>query len=463
MTVYPLTALFLLIWLRAYLRDPDRSISVALATLPFGMFAALAVGGLSVLITHFLVVLCCGVFAIRWAGGAIGRLWIPRAGIHLLLFGLYALFSAIILVRLFAGTFLVFPLSFDLKGTAVSIYFMSTMKPLAPSSSNFAQAGYILLSVGFFLVVVDALRRRGAAIVEDGLVWAAGLNIGLGLLDLIGLDEVLSLVRTADYALNNEHALLGFSRVIGGFPEASEFGAFSAGLFAYFAMSYLMSRRRGHGALAVGSLLCVMLSFSSTGYASLFAAMVLLLMHSHHFGARGMSWSVAHGMAIAPVLLILALSVAVITTPLLDVAQGLLDRLFFNKSISTSGLERSAWARSGLHAFVQTWGLGAGVGSLRSNGLVAVLLGSVGVPGMLAFLAFLWGALGPVGGFASTLGSTVFYSARVAALTYLSAKLVSGTTPDPTLFLMATAALASVAREANRKTHVSGSPRVLAA
>ncbi|WP_137700404.1 hypothetical protein [Marimonas lutisalis] len=451
MTLYPVSLLFILIWLRVSLKDPDRGVSVALAALPFGMFAALAVGGLSVLMAHFLVLLCCGVFAIRWASGAIGRLHVPRAGILLLLFGLYSLFSAIILVRLFAGTFLVFPLSFDLKGTAVSIYFFSTMKPLAPSNSNIAQAGYILISIAFFLVMVNSLRRRGAEIIESGLVWAAGVNIALGAVDLVGLDNALSIIRTADYALNNEHALLGFARVIGGFPEASEFGAFSAAMFAYFATSFLISRRRGHGALALGSFTCALLSFSSTGYAALFAAAIMLALHARHFAVRGISWNIAHGMAVLLALALVGLSAALIATPFLETFMGLIDRLFFDKANSTSGLERAAWARSGLNAFVQSWGLGAGAGSLRANGLVAVLLGSVGLPGTLAFVAYLWSALGPFRAFGNVRAACFFYSARVAAITYLAAKLVSGTTPDPTLFLVAVTAIAAVAREVHLK------------
>lgn len=446
MTVYPVSAVFMLLWLWVTLKDPDKGLTVALAAFPFGMLAAVNAGGLSILMAHALAAMTLAVFALRRVSGRLAPMRVPPAGIYLWFFGLYALFSAIILVRLFSGTFLVFPMSFDLKGVAVSTAFYSTMKPLAVSNSNISQAGYILLSCIFFLVVADVLRRRGPAIVEAGLVWAAGLNVVLGFVDMLGADDLLSVIRTAHYSLNNHHVFFGFPRVIGGFAEASEFGAFSATMFAYFGLSFLIGRKRLHGQLALGNLACAALSFSSTGYASVFAAVIVILLSSRRFLGRGISWAFGHGVIFVPAIAGIGLSVALITTPLLDLVGEVTEFLFVEKAMSSSGLERMAWARSALNAFFQTWGLGAGVGSLRANGLIAVLLGSVGIPGTVAFIAFVWTAFRPIGSVDDANAMRYFHAARAAALTLLSAKLVSGTTPDPTLVLMAVAAVATHAR-----------------
>ena len=449
MAVYPASAVFILLWLWISLKDPDRGVTVVMATLPFGMFAALSAGGLAILMPYFLASLTFAVFLLRRVSGQIQGIHVPRSGFYLLLFGAYAVFSALILVRLFAGDFLVFPLSFDLKGTRISPYISSTMKPLAPVNSNISQTVYALLSVFFFISVADVFRRRGPRLLEQGLVWGAGLNILLGILDLAGLDGLLSLIRTADYALGNELRVFGLPRVIGGFSEASAFGAFSAALVGYFGASYLMSRKGRHGLLAGGNLFFACFAFSSTGFAALAVVALLILLHARFFLGRGLSRGFGHWLVIGLAVAVIVVSVAVITTPLLDTAGDMAIRLFLQKAGSRSGLERAAWARSGFHAFEQTWGLGAGMGSLRANGLVSVLLGSVGLPGAVLFCAFLWTSVGPVLPIRNQTGTRMFYAARVGTLTYLSAMMVSGTAPDPTLHLVSFAAIAAVARKFN--------------
>ncbi len=447
MAVYPASVAFLLLWLWVSLKDPDKGVTVVLATLPFGMFAALSVGGLAILMPYLLATLTFTVFFLRRASGQIRAISVQRPGFYLLLYAVYGVFSAVVLVRFFAGDFLVFPLTFDRLGTKVSIFISSTMKPLAPVNSNISQTAYLVMSVLFFITAADVFRRRGPAILEKGLVWAAGLNIVLGALDMAGTDGILALIRTADYALGNELRIFGFPRVIGGFSEAAAFGAFSAALAGYFGASYLIGRRTSHGALAVGNVLCAMMAFSSTGYGALGVVVLLILLHARHFLGHGLSRAFGHWLIIMLAGALIALSIAVIATPFLDTAGDVVNRLFLQKAASTSGLERSAWARSGLNAFVQTWGLGAGVGSLRGNGMTSVLLGSVGLPGTVLFLCFLWSALGPVGRIGDPNGTRLFYSGRVGALTYLSALMVSGTTPDPSLILVSLAAVAARARQ----------------
>jgi hypothetical protein len=51
-------------------------------------------------------------------------------------------------------------------------------------------------------------------------------------------------------------------------------------------------------------------------------------------------------------------------------------------------VERTAWNQSALAAGSQTWWIGAGWGSLRASSLVANILGTVGVPGLVLFTTF---------------------------------------------------------------------------
>ncbi|WP_212524278.1 hypothetical protein [Actibacterium sp. MT2.3-13A] len=448
MTVFPASTALLAIWLIQSLRNPDNGIVVAIALLPFGMFAAVSLGGLSIIAAHLVALLTVAVFILRWVSRrpAVRLGQIPVPGVFLLLYAGYAAVSATVLVRLFAGEFLVFPMTVNLTGTAVSIYFHSTMTLLAPGNSNIAQTLYIVLSCGFFIAAAETFRQRSPRFGEIGLTWAAVLNVVLGLLDLARLDPLLSMIRTADYTLANEHLLSGFSRVIGGFSEASGFGATSAAFFAYFAMSFLIRQRPLHGVLAAASLACAVLSLSSSGLLAMAGAVLLIGLHARVYLGRGMSRSFGHWFVIIATVTTALGSFALLVAPVSDLVGDVLDRLVFSKSSTLSGIERSAWAKAGLDAFVQTWGLGAGAGSLRANGLISVLLGSVGLPGTLAFLGFLWCAIGGGARFAGSEDRRMFYAARISAMTLLVAMLLSGTTPDPTLFLMTTTAVATATR-----------------
>jgi hypothetical protein len=142
--------------------------------------------------------------------------------------------------------------------------------------------------------------------------------------------------------------------------------------------------------------------------------------------------------------LAITIGAVLVFTNATDFMISVVDDLILNKSQSTSGLERKAWAMGGLEVFVDTWGLGAGTGSIRSNGLIFVLLGSVGLPGTLAFLLFL--ALS-FGGRAAPGHEAILSNARMAALTILISMSLTATVPDPGVPLIFLAAIAVTARQ----------------
>ncbi|WP_282119257.1 hypothetical protein [Ruegeria atlantica] len=449
MAVYPAAAAFLLLWLWLSARNADNGILMAIAVIPFGMFAALVAGGLSMIIANLLAILSISLLILRRITYAPGPadFRLPPSGVYLLVFALYSAFSGIVLVRLFEGQFLVFPMTVTNKGPQVSNFFSSVMLPLRPTNSNIAQSVYILLSFAFFLATVSVARRRGAEFIEKGLVWAASLNVVLGFFDFLGADAILSPIRTADYSLLNEHLVGPFSRVIGGYAEASAFGAASAAFFTYFLMSYLIVRKKGHGILAAANFLGALLAMSSTGVAALATGVFFVILHFRVFLGFSMSRGFGHFLVIGVSFLALTISTLLLAPFVMDSVVDVLDSLIFSKQDSLSGQERGAWAAAGFDTFFLTWGFGAGVGSLRGNGIASVLLGSVGFPGTIAFLMFVFSAIGlpPVGADRSTL--RLFCAGRVCAMTLLTAMLVSATTPDPTLLLMAVSGLCVVARE----------------
>ena len=449
MVLYPAAAAFVLIWLLLSFRNVENGLVMTNAVGPFGMFAAGNLGGPSIILANLLAMLTIGVLILRYFSVQQHALapQVPKAAIYLFLFAAYSLFSGFILVRLFQGQFLVFPMTVTSKGTMVSAFFSSTMVPLRPSNSNISQPFYILLSAMLFWASFVILRRRGPELAERGLVWAATINILLGLMDLFKLDAVLQFVRTADYNLNNEHMVAGVQRIIGGFSEAAGFGALSSALFAYFAVSFLMQNRSRDALLAVGSLICALLALSSTAILSLAMACFLILVHGPVLLKTNISRQFAHFLVIAIAILICAACLMLLMPQSNGLTARVLDTLIFSKGTSLSGLERAAWAQGGLDVFFETWGLGAGAGSVRSNGLFSVLLGNVGLPGTLAFAMFLFHTIARPLPACDVDLSRVFYAGRISALTFFASLLVSATGPDPTLILMVFTCLSIVARE----------------
>lgn len=452
MELFPAGIVAVLLWVWALLRTPDRGVLLAVLLLPFGMLAVAVLhglGGLSLLAAHVVA----GLASIALLPAVLRD--VARHGfrparaapsIFLFLFALYGSVAALLFVRFFAGSFLVFPLSRDAVGVAVSPSFPSTMSPLAPTSANLSQTFYVWLAAVFFVVARHAFSRFGLGRVDRALWWAAMLNAGLGLLDFLALDQWLAPVRTATYSLANTQVIAGFERVIGGFPEPSSFGTASAVFMAYFASAYGMGGRGRDAVAALLSLAAALSSVSATALAAV--ALVWAILGVRAIGAllRGGAGTTAilrHGTLLA--LMVAAISLALALTPLDRVVAETFRDLVLSKPESLSGLERKAWAVSGFRTFVETYGLGAGLGSIRSNGLLPVLLGSVGLPGTLLFAGFVWTSLAGSARGLSGLRRRVLLGARLGALAQLAAMFTSGTTPDPGLFLVTMAAMASVA------------------
>ena len=457
MEVFPATAALMLIWLVACLRDPDNSVLLAVAFVPFGMFAAVvlpSIGNLSLIAASVLAMLAVGLTILRHLSpnhtGTVERNTTDIATFFYAAFTAYAVFSAIVLVRVFEGDFLVFPMSRGVEGVQVDVRFPSIMAPVGPSASNLSQTMYLVLSFVFFLVCHGLFRRRGYNLGDTAIRLAAMINILLGILDFFRLDSILAFVRTSTYSLANLHSIGSFDRIIGGFPEPSSFGAVSAAFFAYFTSAFLYSRRGQDAGLALASGLLVLLSFSASGYIAAGAFLILLVWRARRllYGQfDGHVFTAALGLG---ALIIAGVLAAVLFMPANGTIPFVIDALFVSKFESVSGLERGAWARSGFDAFNATWWLGAGVGSLRSNGLLPVILGSVGLPGAILLLGFLFGAFAGRAP-SSNEGRTAFFAAQAGAVALLGAAFVSATGPDLGLLVVTFAGIASLAKLEDRQ------------
>lgn len=357
----------------------------------------------------------------------------------LFLFLLYALFSAVFLSRLFAGLVRVVPLNNTPGG----------VQPMTPTSANFTQAVYLTLAVA--IAFVFAIKGRSPAFRTQYLravLLTGGLLIGSGVADLAltlaGRSALLAPFHNAHYALLTDVKEAGQLRVVGLMPEASTFGAACVSVLALLIFCYdafeARHRRRLLPATIVGLIAMTYLSTSSTGFIG-FLVMALILcgttvLRQLLLGRlrRRALLVVAGVTASAGLVYVYALSVA---PALIRAAARLLNSVLFDKAQSSSYLERLAWTRAGIAAFLRTHGIGIGIGSLRTSDWLVNLLASTGVLGALLFAAAVAIAIGTLRRQRDPQLRRFGRGLICASLPIGTMLITSGTTPDPGAFNMA--------------------------
>jgi hypothetical protein len=205
-----------------------------------------------------------------------------------------------------------------------------------------------------------------------------------------------------------------------------------------------------------GGVLAVVLlaSTSSTAYVSL-GAYGLYAFLRHAFAPWGLA--ARKQLMFAAALLgagVLILSLIVLVPSLAAYLWKLINLMTVDKVESASGLQRAFWARQGVGAFVASWGLGIGAGSFRSSSLITSIIGSMGIIGILSFLAHLLRS--------ARLFSRETYSLRLpdrngsaaatTAFVMLAPASVAAPSPDPGLLWAAMCGIALALHPAGRRT-----------
>jgi hypothetical protein len=234
----------------------------------------------------------------------------------------------------------------------------------------------------------DAIRQ-----VRRGFFLWCGLHTGFGLIDLLsklaGMSDALAFLRTASYAMLTDTTQAGFARIAGAQSEASAFGGISLSALA-FAFTYW--RRTGsHLALglALALIALLLLSTSSTAYVGLaILCLPVVLSTGRSLAARGLHVQEIFLLALGLVGVFAALGLAVGDEKFFEPMMRLVNVAIFEKAGSASGQERSYWNYISLKSFVDTWGLGVGVGSSRASSWPVAVLSQLGALGavMLALL-----------------------------------------------------------------------------
>jgi hypothetical protein len=378
----------------------------------------------------------------RGAHDALRR--VPKPGFFLALLAIWGALSALLLPRLLAGEIQI--LTID---RGASNHTGPMLMDLRPVSGNITQTCYALGGVACFFAVRSLVGARGGLDrFRDAVLLLGALNCVAAVLNLgeyyLGLPPILDSVRTAGYAMFEAHETAGLLRIQGTFPETSAFSAFTLPLFAFsFALWLERVRPLYSGVVALASLTLLLVSTSGTAYTGLFlyacCVAVGLLFRVQVRGGVPQLGTLVVGVC----LLFAALgSVLAFELPVVGRVFEFFDSTVLGKLDSDSGVERGSWNQKAWSNFLETYGLGVGLGSARASSYPLVLLSNVGIIGTLLFVMFVISACRSA---PARQIAPVPRAGRQALLASLLAASVSGTVFDLGVAFYAFAAAASLA------------------
>lgn len=302
--------------------------------------------------------------------------------IALCAFGAWCCFSAFVMPHLFAG-----------MPVLSSRNEVDEFVPLQLTLSNLAQAGYLTLNVGTVIYAVHMVRTRvQAEQLMKALYWAVFIVAIFGFAQFLaaqaGWDFPYELVNNnSGYAQGTEQDVGSIRRVNGTFMEPSMAGSYLAAMSCGLLAGFLSSRRQIRRLVAfLGVLSALLLTTSTTGLATLAAGVCLLLLYFRLFRRHEPSKT----SVLSWVLVLLMFAVVgyiVLSSPdFLDAVMA----STVEKGESYSYWSRLAKEMQSLVLFVNTYGLGVGLGSNRSSGLITTMLSSVGLVGTSLFALVLY-------------------------------------------------------------------------
>jgi hypothetical protein len=364
--------------------------------------------------------------------------------VWLTLLVVYGVFVGYFAPRLLQDTMTIVPLGADasagINGTI----------PLGPVSGNFTQAAYLVADlVTFSLILAIASTPQGFRHVVIGLLGFGAANVFFGLADLVSpgtpLVDLFAYIRNASYTFHADELVAGMRRIIGSWPEASAFAGASMAVVGYCGTLWICGRHsKVSGILFLVSCVLIVRSTSSGGIAGLPICLAILYATSlfRCGGSTGTRASLAVVLAF-PLAALLFVFVLILSDDVYRQVYDFVDITILSKPTSLSALERGSWNASGISNFFDSYGLGVGLGTVRTSSFAVALLSNVGVPGTLFFLLFLLTGVLLPRGTPRSYEADVGLAARNGCLCLIVGSLISGSTVDLGLIFFVMAGLRS--------------------
>ena len=426
------------------------SIVVFIGLSVFGAAAAILMGSANIQPAHlFLAFLALSVLTYRNKFGiAVKALSFPRPGFWLACLLIYGTVLGFFAPRLLARMTDIIPL-----GTTEYPSTGSTV-PLGPVSSNFTQAVYVSADLlAYVLILAIGSTLAGFRAITVGVLVFAGANAFFALLDLVtygtGAQELFVYIRNAQYTFHDDDVVAGVKRIVGSWPEASAFAGISLASVGFTGTLWLCGRDlRWSGALFLVTTLLIIRSTSSAGLLALPLCFLILYVTAFFRcgGRSGTRNSSAIVLFAPPLICLVALAIA-LNEELFRQLYNYLDLLIFSKSTSHSAVERGSWNTYGYQNFLDSYGLGVGLGTSRTSSFLFALLSNVGIPGTIMFMLFAITAFSKRRGTPRTVTSDVRLAARNGCACLMIGAMVAGPTVDLGLVFFILAGLASAEPE----------------
>ncbi len=354
---------------------------------------------------------------------------------RLLLFSaflIYSIIGALVLPRMFSGMFEVVPVSAFRFGTDI----------LRPSPGNFTQTCYMMLSYATTLsFTIVGQSQEIQKHYRRALLCGAYALIGTGFLDLVAftfhLEALLDPFRTASYTMLTDVEVQGAKRVVGLMPEASSFGSACVGTLSLILFMRPLYRSGAEQILAtVALLLLALMTMLSTSSTAIVGFGVLIAVYGADLLVRMLDPSNSRrdqlNIEISIIVLVLFFAFVgfVMKPSLFDPIISMVDKMVFQKTNSDSYAERSLWNRVGWQAFLDSGGIGTGLGSIRVSNWAISILGSTGILGATLLFGYIIQQL--VAAPRTMLPGVKIYSTvtKLGIIPILAMFQLSATTPD---------------------------------
>jgi hypothetical protein len=254
------------------------------------------------------------------------------------------------------------------------------MVVVRPSGTNYIQAFYLLLNLLLFSMAAKIAVRS-----EEGMNSALrGIAMGLAFACAMGLYQLVAYYGGLPWPTG----IINSNRGVGQFPgqmagsikrisstfwEPSLLGYSFVGSIGIFLLGARNLR------LGIFALCVLLLSTSSLGYFGLIALIGVWLLTDHRTTST-MKWRAVAALVAVCALFIVADQIA------LD--GEVLRKMVLDKGESSSGVGRSIANQLALQTFIESGGLGVGVGSARGSSFIATLLATTGLAGTITFIGF---------------------------------------------------------------------------
>ncbi|WP_413988218.1 hypothetical protein ACMDCR_19580 [Labrys okinawensis] len=396
MTIEPVGAVALLLGLLILFRGPVVGFYILIPSGLLGSCAVLfltAIGGAPVQPAHLMLGFV--ILAMFAQPGTADEVWsalaFPREGFWLLLTVLWGTLGAILFPRIFAGA--VYVSAINQTGGEGS----ALLVPLGPTTGNITQSVYFIADLVTFLVCyVFAKNRDNFNVLAQAYFIYCTFNIFFALVDLAtfwtNTSFLLDFMRNTTYALHDDTVIAGMKRIVGSFTEASSFGGVTLGTFGFTFRLWLGGVRPALTfTVAMISLILLVMCTATTAYVALPLVLAILYMTSLWRLIRGpVPKTVMAYLIFAPLLFVL-ISAAVMLIPAVgDQVWAIANEMLFNKATSQSAEERGSWNKASIETFFATYGLGGGIGAVRSSSFLLAVFGNLGVIGCVTYGLFLF-------------------------------------------------------------------------